>query len=96
MTHAFLRLVKQITAANALTAAAEKPTALGCVLVAKTAEVTSNAEATRSIMPPVADLVDVVFIKVSSCLTKKAEPPPIRGVACNRSGNGGWLRRLVR
>src|ERR1019366_1197905 len=29
-------------------------------------------------------------------LTKKAEPPPTRGVDCNRSGNGGWLRRLVR
>src|SRR5271154_3701487 len=29
-------------------------------------------------------------------LTTKAEPPPIRGVDCNRSGNGGWLRRLVR
>ena len=33
------------------------------------------------------------------CLTKKAEPPPTRGV--NRdsgtdSANGGWLRRLVR
>ena len=33
------------------------------------------------------------------CLTKKAEPPPTRDV--NRdsgtdSGNGGWLRRLVR
>jgi len=29
-------------------------------------------------------------------LTKKAEPPPTRGVDCNRSGHGGWLRRLVR
>ena len=28
------------------------------------------------------------------CLTTKAEPPPTRGVDCNRSGNG--LRRLVR
>jgi hypothetical protein len=27
-------------------------------------------------------------------LTTKAEPPPTRGVDCNRSGNGGWLRRL--
>src|SRR5471032_3165079 len=33
---------------------------------------------------------------VSCGLTKKAEPPPTRGVDCNRSGNGGWLRRLVR
>ena len=30
---------------------------------------------------------------MQSCLTKKAEPPPIRGV--NRA-NGGWLRLLVR
>ena len=29
-------------------------------------------------------------------LTKKAEPPPTRDVDCNRSGNGGWLRQLVR
>jgi len=27
---------------------------------------------------------------------QEAEPPPNYGVACNRSGNGGWLRRLVR
>ena len=33
---------------------------------------------------------------VNSGLTKKAEPPPTRGVDCNRSANGGWLRRLVR
>ncbi len=35
----------------------------------------------------------------SCCLTKKAEPPPTRGVNRNSgtaSGNGGWLRRLVR
>jgi len=37
--------------------------------------------------------------KRERCLTKKAEPPPTRGV--NRdsgtdSANGGWLRRLVR
>jgi len=31
-----------------------------------------------------------------SGLTKKAEPPPTRGLDCNRNGNGGWLRRLVR
>ena len=31
-----------------------------------------------------------------SGLTKKAEPPPTHGMACNRGGNGGWLRRLVR
>ena len=31
-----------------------------------------------------------------SSLTKKAELPPTRGVDCNRSGNGSWLRRLVR
>jgi len=29
-------------------------------------------------------------------LTKKAEPTPTRDVDCNRSANGGWLRRLVR
>ena len=33
---------------------------------------------------------------LNKTITKKAEPPPTRGVACNRSGNGGWLRRLVR
>src|SRR5271168_2143475 len=36
---------------------------------------------------------------VSSGLTKKAEPPPTRGVnrdSGTASGNGGWLRRLVR
>ena len=36
------------------------------------------------------------FHKCVSRLTTKAEPPPTRGVACNRSGSGGWLRRLVR
>jgi uncharacterized protein YneF (UPF0154 family) len=33
------------------------------------------------------------------CLTKKAEPPPTRGVnrdSGTASANGGWLRRLVR
>src|ERR1700722_6905474 len=40
---------------------------------------------------------DVFISLIALCrLTKKAEPPPIRGVDCNRSGNGGWLRRLVR
>jgi len=36
---------------------------------------------------------------VCSRLTKKAEPPPIRGVnrdSGTASANGGWLRRLVR
>src|ERR1019366_8561292 len=36
---------------------------------------------------------------VSSGLTKKAEPPPTRGVnrdSGTASANGGWLRRLVR
>src|ERR1700722_20924864 len=35
----------------------------------------------------------------SSGLTKKAEPPPTRGVnrdSGTASANGGWLRRLVR
>jgi len=35
----------------------------------------------------------------SCCLTKKAEPPPTRGVnrdSGTASANGGWLRRLVR
>jgi hypothetical protein len=36
------------------------------------------------------------FNTLSCRLTKKAEPPPTRDVDCNRSGNGGWLRRLVR
>ena len=40
-----------------------------------------------------------IFVRCSCGLTKKAEPPPTRGV--NRdsgtdSANGGWLRRLVR
>jgi len=48
---------------------------------------------------------DVVFsivcfvVGVSSGLTKKAEPPPTRGVnrdSGTASANGGWLRRLVR
>src|SRR5271154_4202065 len=40
---------------------------------------------------------DFIFMFGVSCgLTKKAEPPPTRGVDCNRSANGGWLRRLVR
>jgi len=38
--------------------------------------------------------------KNASCgLTKKAEPPPTRGVnrdSGTASANGGWLRRLVR
>src|ERR1022692_3220362 len=36
---------------------------------------------------------------MSSRLTKKAEPPPTRGVnrdSGTASANGGWLRRLVR
>jgi integrase len=33
---------------------------------------------------------------VHRAYARKAEPPPARGLACNRSGNGGWLRRLVR
>ena len=36
---------------------------------------------------------------VNSGLTKKAEPPPTRGVnrdSGTASANGGWLRRLVR
>jgi len=36
---------------------------------------------------------------VASGLTKKAEPPPTRGVnrdSGTASANGGWLRRLVR
>src|SRR5271154_7194914 len=39
------------------------------------------------------------FIYVCSRLTKKAEPPPTRGVnrdSGTANGNGGWLRRLVR
>jgi hypothetical protein len=40
-----------------------------------------------------------IWLMARRCLTKKAEPPPTRGV--NRDSgtdraNGGWLRRLVR
>jgi hypothetical protein len=43
--------------------------------------------------------LSVISDKGRFCLTKKAEPPPTRGV--NRDSgtdraNGGWLRRLVR
>ena len=39
------------------------------------------------------------FLACSRGLTKKAEPPPTRGVnrdSGTASANGGWLRRLVR
>jgi hypothetical protein len=41
----------------------------------------------------------VLYFGVVICLTKKAEPPPIRDVnrdSGTASANGGWLRRLVR
>ena len=41
----------------------------------------------------------VAFSLVLIRLTKKAEPPPTRGVnrdSGTASANGGWLRRLVR
>src|SRR5271169_3610911 len=40
-----------------------------------------------------------IFLRCKRCLTKKAEPPPTRGVnrdSGTASANGGWLRRLVR
>jgi len=49
---------------------------------------------------PILMLAAWTFHKVRErCLTKKAEPPPTRGVnrdSGTASANGGWLRRLVR
>ena len=62
----FLRHIKQITAAAALTPAAAKLTVLDCVPVAKTAEAKRQAVAIKSMMPPIVLLLDVVFIKLDA------------------------------
>jgi hypothetical protein len=67
---------------------------------AKTIQTTSNLLIEMLLLPVIASQTNSVKIKKrGSGLTKKAEPPPTRGVnrdSGTASANGGWLRRLVR
>jgi len=60
----------------------------------------TETESPRILIKTFASCFDFIFCGgVFGCLTKKAEPPPTRGVnrdSGTASANGGWLRRLVR